>query len=144
MTQIEPLKKMPKDVLPQLASYAKQEVQDILLEFGKQGFTADALFWGSDEVWLLRNEENIPLLIAGVIKGSLLGKRPELWILMCEEMERNPRKYLRWVRELTNRLKDLYPGLRANAEPIKKTTKFAKFFGFKPVGIDGKYTTYEA
>lgn len=138
MTQIDPVRKIPKDFLGNFSEYTTWELNQASED------ELNLLFQVSDEVWSVRSDEGVPLLIAGVIPGTMLGRAPELWIMLCKELEQRPRRYIREVGYLVQRLREIYPRMRTKLEDRRPQCRFAEFFGFRPTGCwEQNYMIFE-
>lgn len=82
------------------------------------------------------------IILVGVSGGSMIGQKPELWVLLGKEFEAHPRKYLRTIRGLSEHLKTVFPRLQSSVRYLDPQTKFAKFFGFREVWRDNDYIYY--
>ena len=82
----------------------------------------------SDVVWVLRNNRGDPIFIIGVFQFSMVGLPPTLWLLLCEQFEERPIKYLREVRELINVPVNVYG--RVEARVYKNNIEAQKFIGY--------------
>lgn len=87
-------------------------------------------------IWIV-SEEDVPLMVVGVTKSSLLHP-PRLWFLLCENfLGPCVVMYLRGLRNALTYLDSLFPKIVTYVEKDwEKGQKFAKFCGFKPTGTE--------
>lgn len=85
----------------------------------------------SDGIWVVSDEGN-PLLVAGVIKQSLLGT-PRLWFLLCQPfIDSKVNFHLRSLRLVVDLLAQRYRRMETYVEKDWRTgERFAKFVGFR-------------
>jgi len=137
MTRIKEFKKFPKRLISKLTPLARDQ-------FESSGELAWTIFDRSERKWIIYAENGEPLIVAGVLRMTLLG-RPELWFMMCEEFTRDLRKYLREALALRAELLALYPVVRAKVNANDSCAKhFARFFSFRELSTEcfwGRYVT---
>lgn len=138
MIRSEKVTEIPASVVELLAPYSARE-------FSQAGNWITKIMSTSDDIRIFYEDER-PLLVVGVIKGSLLGT-PYLWFLLCDHF--SPR-YLRKARKWVHGAVRKYLGLQTQIEDeFEMGVKFAEFFGFRKTPIvseilDRKYHVYEA
>lgn len=141
MIRIREIKKFPKSMLKHLGPTATEQ-------FEMSGDYAWAIINQSDRKWIVYGADKKPLLVAGVLRKTLLGY-PELWFLMCKAFPENLRQNLRESVGLREKLLEYYPVVRAKVTAADTVGhKFARFFKFKELSteqVQNKFITiYEA
>lgn len=84
----------------------------------------------SDGIWVVSDDQ--PLVVAGVIKQSLLGT-PRLWFLLCQHfIDSRVNFHLKALRMTVDLLAMRYPRMETYVEKDWRTgERFAKFCGFR-------------
>lgn len=141
MIKIREIKVIPKSVIRRFSDHARQE-------FEEAGEYAHEIVRKSDRAWLI-TVRGKPVLVAGVVRKSLIGTPPELWVLLCKDFCASLKESVKITRFLREELFKLYPKVRVKV-PIAYDAghRFAKFFGFTPTellqaGVKD-FTIYEA
>lgn len=84
----------------------------------------------SEQVWVLHDENNHTLLVAGIFRQSQVGV-PELWMLLCDEFSRDLLHNMREAREKLEELLDLYPWVKVRVDArYPAGQKFVRLLGF--------------
>lgn len=132
---------MPKAL--HLTSHARADYESV------PKFVSQLLVRQSAQTWTLI-KGNHTLMVVGVLRPALVGQRPELWMLLCEEFKRDLKTNLMLVHDKVADLLELYPNVYVRIDSqFGAGRKFAKFMGFVPVNIppervNGReYLTYE-
>jgi hypothetical protein len=135
--RIREFKKFPKRLIAKLTPIARDQ-------FESSGELAWAIFDKSERKWIVYADNGEPLLVAGVLRMTLLG-RPELWFMMCEEFALDLRAHLRDALALREELLTMYPVVRAKVNANDSCAKhFARFFSFRELSTEcfrGRYVT---
>lgn len=140
MIKIREIKVIPKSVIKRLTDHSR-------MEFERAGDLAQRIVRHSDKTWLITFNGK-PMFVAGVVRTSLIGNAPELWMLLCKDFEASLRDAVCMTKDLRRRLFELYPRLRIKVPlTYEAGHRFAKFFRFQPVTFfengERQFTIYE-
>lgn len=110
-------------------------------EWERIGEDAPKQLYRSERVWLV-SEGETPLFLAGVWGKEVTGELPLLWMLTFKALAA---RHVRQLGFAIETLKELYSEgvfIYFDTE-VKRTRKFAEFFGFRRVSFDGLTARYE-
>lgn len=121
---------------PFLAAHAQEE-------YVKAGEAAELLLAASEHKWTV-SQEGMPLLVVGVLRGSFIGRPPEVWLLLCRGFEEEAVTNTLKLWRVRRRLFDLYPRLRCRVRhELVVGHKFVRLFGFQPIHDIATHRIYE-
>lgn len=140
MIKSDPIATIPLDLLDQMSSYAKAEI-----EAGAEVKYLDILEKESNAIHLVTRNER-PVALVGVIRPTLLGSA-HLWFLLMDNIRIGTYGALK---TLVPQLFDLFPRVETGIEVgYVEGDRFARHFGFIPFGktyevLGRTYQQYEA
>lgn len=126
MLQVVETTSMPNDL--ELLPFSAAELAETP-KFGQ-----DLLVKHSSHTWVLMDETGV-LMVVGIFAPDLIGRTPELWMLVTEHFRTNLRRNLRAIAGKIEVLLELYPRVKVQVENGHIAGhRFALFFGFEPKG----------
>ena len=133
VAEVTPEDKDVLDALPLgLSEYAARE-------FDRWKDILPTMVSRSAGVWQLRSDTGKLVMLLGVYAPSLIGNKPEVWLLAGEGLEE---VYPKRLRKLFPLLVQMFPLMQVNVEEtFEEGLRFAKFFGFTErsrFDLDGK------
>lgn len=121
MIRTEEIREVPADVVADFCDFAK-------VDWSVPGWLRAALMSKIERMWLLRNANGRSLAVVGVYQTTLVGGRPELFLLFTNEFVEGFRGYASDLRRGLRVLSGLYPEFIVRAA-CGKNSRFAKIFG---------------
>lgn len=112
-----------------LTEYALSDIDSVKLAFLE-------MVRGSNEVWDVKYNDKT-VFVAGVYAPTLVGFRPEFWLLLGKAFEAEPTRWILKARKWLKHVYHLYPVVHGHVDPaFPRARRFAKLFGFREVGTE--------
>jgi len=87
---------------------------------------------GTHKAWRVVDNVGNDIMIAGVLRFSLVGRSPNMWFVLCDAFRLNKRENLKHCLVLIEEVSSIYPRLEAFArKDSEEDQHFLRFLGFE-------------